>query len=263
MSTTTSFKQVIEAGFDDHSFLPFHVETCSGIGGHELFSDKSGLSRPPIIFVHGNSVDSSCWTTIMSYLYDTGYNGDELWAIDFAERGESHPRMSEQLDEFISSVLEYTGAESCQLVGHSLGATGIRYWLETTNSYNIVDTVVYIAGAIHGTDMCNFGFLMDDELTRPCDRISRDAMRDETNVLAQLNNFTGETPGDVDYYTIRAMFDEFFVTNPTSPHLDNAIDNMVIPTTHTGLLTHTKVCKLLCDWLDSEYDVDDDQRLAQ
>ena len=200
----------------------------------------------PIIFVHGNIVDSSCWNSILEYFLEEGIPGSKLWTIDFDNVGEPHDSMAEQLEEFVDRVLKKTEASEVQLIGHSLGATGIRYWMESYDRYDAVETVIYMAGAIHGTYMCLLEDWFDDEITEPCQRISVDAMN-RGNLLSDLNE-GDETPGDVDYYTIRASCDRYFLMNPTSPKLKGANENVTIFTTHRGLLQNSKVKRKLVEW---------------
>lgn len=197
------------------------------------------------LFVHGNMADSSCWNDILEYLIDSGVDGSKLRTIDFDNVGEPHDSMAEQLEEF---YIENLDGETINIIGHSLGATGIRYWLEEYNRYDCVKTVVYMAGAMHGTYVCLAKDWFSKDVTEPCNRFSVDAFTEDDNPLAQVNE-GDETPGDVNYYTIRAMFDKFFVFNPTSPKLEGAENNLVVTSTHNGLLKSLQVKEALYEWL--------------
>lgn len=200
------------------------------------------------LFVHGNLVDSSCWNDVINYLVDKGVSCKKLWTIDFENVGEPHDSMAEQLEDFY--INNFQGQE-INVVGHSLGATGIRYWLEKYDRYDSVDSVVYMAGAMHGTYMCMLEDWFSDDITEPCERISVSSLKNKDNLLAQINS-ENETPGDVEYYTIRAMFDRYYTFNPTSPKLRGAEKNLLVVSTHRGLLTNLQVKEALYEWLFEE-----------
>lgn len=200
----------------------------------------------PTLFVHGNGASADSWYSTIAHLMDKGVNRDCLYTIDFDGPGTEHHTMSNEIDKRVKEIRS-RHKKPVNLVGHSLGATGIRYWLEDKDRYDWVDTVVYIAGALHGTSVCSLRGMLSDDMCRPCNLISRSAMTDEDNILAQLND-GDETPGDVDHYTIRSIWDRCFILNPLSPTLDGAT-NVSIPSSHTGVLEHEMTHEYLYNWL--------------
>lgn len=220
-----------------------------GWGGYQYFETEPGASRPPVIFVHGNKHDACDWDSHAEFLLEHGFSGDELWAISFSDPTPSHDQMAIELDRFITAVLAVTDSEQVQVVSHSLGVTGARFWMDEYDAYDRVDTFVGLAGANHGTALCPF--LEQTPLSGPhtdvCDFIGIDRLDDPSHPLNQLNQ--NETPGDVDYYTIRGAYDEFFLSNPMSPCLEGAEANVRILEDHTGVRDSSITKQYLLEWL--------------
>jgi pimeloyl-ACP methyl ester carboxylesterase len=229
-------------------YLPWDPEgRYGGICGSYFFGDIPRREHVPVVFVHGNTADATDWLPLMERFLDRGDTGEDHWAITFRRASPSHDSMVDQLDAFVRRIREYTGHEAVHVVAHSLGVTGARYWLARADRYDWVDSFVGIAGANHGSALCQrldrsgvplgtarARFLNPDRLDRP------------DHPLARLNE--NETPGDVDYYTIRATKDRFFPDDPTSPRLAGAT-NVAVPGTHDGLLDSDATFARLSGWL--------------
>lgn len=232
----------------DAEYLPWDpAGRYGGICGSYFFGDIPRRAHVPIVFVHGNTADGTDWLPLMERFLDRGDTGEDLWAITFRRASPSHDSMVGQLDDFVRRVREHTGHDAVHVVAHSLGVTGVRYWLDRRQRDDWVDGFVGIAGANHGSALCArldrsrvplpagaVRFLNPDYLDRP------------DHPLARLND--DETPGDVDYYTVRATEDRFFPEDPTSPTLAGAT-NVAVSGTHDGLLDHDATFEHLATWL--------------
>jgi len=232
----------------DAEYLPWDPNgRYGGICGSYYVGDIPRREHVPIVFVHGNTADATDWLPLMERFLDRGDTGEDLWGITFRRASPSHDSMVGQLDNFVKRVREHTGHDAVHVVAHSLGVTGVRYWLDQRNRYSWVDSFVGIAGANHGSGLCQHldrsrvplpngavRFLNPSHLERP------------DHPLARLNQ--NETPGDVDYYTIRAPKDRFFPDNPTSPTLAGAT-NVTVPGSHDGLLDQDATFDHLAAWL--------------
>ncbi|WP_306053339.1 esterase/lipase family protein [Natronococcus wangiae] len=240
----------------DDSQLPFDTDGYGGWGGHEFHGTDPGLEHAPVVFAHGNTRDACDFLEHADFLLERGFAGDDLWAITFGREGASHEEMRAQLDAFVDNVLEYTGADSVQVVGHSLGVTGLRYWMdgldEHPDRYDRVETVVGLAGANHGTWTCGPGCEEGPGTSRVCRFISHSCADTPGEPLYELNA-PDETPNDgaIDYYTIRGRYDEFFLVRPESPVLEGA-ENVVLETDHDGVRTSEATKQLLYEWLSVE-----------
>ena len=232
--------------------LPFETdESYGGWGGHSYHGTESGLTQRPVVFVHGNGRDACDFDEHAEYLLERGYRGDALWSITFERETSTHADMAEQLDSFVGSVREETGTERVDLVGHSLGVTGIRHWLEETDRYEWAHSVVGLAGANHGTWTCGPGCSAGPGTTRVCGFISHACADTPDEALYELNE-PDETPGSVAYYTIRGTEDNFFQTRPSSPELDGAQNVALEGADHDGVRTSEATKELLFEWLSDE-----------
>lgn len=237
----------------DGSQLPFDTDGYGGWGGHEFHGTDPGLEHVPVVFAHGNTRDACDFLEHAEYFLERDFAGDDLWAITFGREGSTHEEMRAQLEAFVDAVLEYTGAERVQVVGHSLGVTGLRYWIdgldEHPERYDRVETVVGLAGANHGTWTCGPGCEEGPGTTRVCQFVSHACADTPGEPLYELNA-PDEAPHDdeIDYYTIRGRYDEFFALRPESPVLEGA-ENVVLNADHDGVRTAEVAKQLAYEWL--------------
>jgi pimeloyl-ACP methyl ester carboxylesterase len=200
------------------------------------------------VFVHGNQRDACDWREHAEFFLKRGYRGDELWAITFADGSPSHDAMAAQLDHFVARVCERAGVGEVAIVAHSLGVTGARYWLSECDRYDRVETFVGLAGANHGTVLN--GWCADAGLTDGTYKMSPFLRADyeyrDDHPLARLN--ADETPGDVDYYTIRGTEDPLFWRCEESPQLDGAT-NVALDTDHDGVRTDHSAKEYVFEWV--------------
>ena len=241
----------------DDSRLPWDAGgRYGGWGGHAYHGTEPGADRPPVVFVHGNQRDACDWQAHADFFLNRTYTGDALWAVTFREGSPSHPSMAETLEAFVGRVREETGAERVSVVAHSLGVTGIRYWLYEYDRYDWVESFVGLAGANHGTVLSSWA--ADAGMTRGTYRMSpflrADYDDDEDHPLARLNE--NETPGDVDYYTIRGTEDPLFWRCADSPALEGAEENTVLPVDHDGVRTARRAKELVFEWLSGTHPYD-------
>ena len=144
------FPPGFEAPVSNETGLP--VKGWGGGGG--------GVTRTPVIFVHGNTVSAEFWRPVREYFLQKGYRPDELWALsygfDTARHFDSNDLSVPTLDEFVTAVLRYldkrgTGpVHQVDVIGHSLGVTLVRQWMKQTNKYHLVRSFVAANGANHG-----------------------------------------------------------------------------------------------------------------
>jgi len=65
--------------------------------------------------------------------------------------------------------------------------------------------------------------------------------------LSELND--NETPGEIDYYTIRGRYDSLFWVDQASPRLDGAVENVVLPTDHNGVRDSAAAVERIFSWV--------------
>lgn len=227
--------------------LPWKPIHYSGWGGHSHFGTQEGTTRPPIVFVHGRTRNASDWNSHAQMFLDDGYLGDELWAISFDGLLNTHDEMASQLDDFVATVEDYTRSE-VSLVCHSLGVTAGRYWMDAYDRYSWVSKFVGLAGPNHGTSTSWMAPSFYLPIESAMNEISRTGGRPSW-FLREMNE--DETPGDVEYYTVRGARDSYFVDCPLSPELEGAEENVVLPYGHDGVKDSVETRNHLRNWLPS------------
>jgi pimeloyl-ACP methyl ester carboxylesterase len=182
--------------------LPISNETDETIGG--FGGDGGGLTRTPVIFVHGNTVSANFWLPAREYFKSKGYHGDELWALSYGWNSvrafDSADLSVPTLERFVTGVQSYLSQKAgrpvrqVDIVAHSLGVTLVRQWMMQENAYHRVRNFIGACGANHGV-----------WTARPDARGQNRAVSFElypsSPWLAQLNR-RGETPGPTRYMTL-------------------------------------------------------------
>jgi triacylglycerol esterase/lipase EstA (alpha/beta hydrolase family) len=240
-------------GRTDDSRLPWNAAGLyGGWGGHEYHGTEPGAERTPVVFVHGNQRDACDWTGHAEFFRQRSYRGDELWAVSFRDGSPSHAEMAATLEDFVCRVCEAADADAVDIVAHSLGVTGARWWLSKYDRYDRVETFVGLAGANHGTVLTKWahGAGLQDGTYKMSPFLRADYEEVEDHPLARLNE--EETPGDVDYYTIRGTEDPLFWGCPESPELAGAT-NVTLETDHDGVRTAKQARALVFEWTSGDH----------
>lgn len=242
-SASAAFGEECGWARDDDSHLPFSTGgPYGGWGGADYWGTAPGADQPPVIFVHGNGGTACNFNAIADELRGAGYKGDELWSIMFSEYTVNHDEMKVELDDFVQRVMAETGSDSVKIVSHSQGVTGVRYWMEEYDRFDWVDTSVMLAGPNHGVCVCpgcydtTLGQDYDGVMGagETCQFIALQCFSVPGHPLYEIN-LPDETPGDVDYYTFRGVYDPLYSCNIYSPYLDGA-ENDYIYDHHVGIL---------------------------
>jgi predicted alpha/beta hydrolase family esterase len=181
---------------------PLSSETgapMTGFGG-----TGGGVSRTPVIFVHGNTVSARYWLPDREHFMKAGYTGDELWAFgygwDNVRYFDSGDLSVPGVERMVTSVMDYLTRRTGQpvrqvdIVAHSLGVTTVRQWMKQTNSWHKVRNFIGACGA-------NDGVWTAWPDARGQNRVVSFELRPGSPWLAQLNRH-GETPGATRYMTL-------------------------------------------------------------
>ena len=170
-----------------------------GFGGN-----GGGVHRTPVIFIHGNTVSARFWLPAREHLKAAGYSDDEVWALgygwDNVRYFDSDDLSVPSVDRIVTSVMDYlskkTGrpVQQVDIVGHSLGVTLVRQWMQQTNNWHKVRNFVGACGA-------NQGVWTAWPDARGQNRVVSFELAPGSPWLAQLNRH-GETPGPTRYMTL-------------------------------------------------------------
>jgi pimeloyl-ACP methyl ester carboxylesterase len=163
-----------------------------------------GVTRTPLIFIHGNTVSARYWLPDREYFRKAGYTDDELWALgygwDNVRYFDSGDLSVQSVDRIVARVTDYlsqkTGRKIRQVdvVGHSLGVTLVRQWMKQTNSFHKVRNFIGACGA-------NDGVWTAWPEPRGQQRVVSYELSPDSPWLQQLSR-GGETPGPTRYMTL-------------------------------------------------------------
>lgn len=232
-----------------------HLTPWNTAHDYDVLSVQNMYTQDPsvddvIIFVHGNGRDAEDWRPYFDAFFDAGVDKDRLWAISFDNSTMTHNALARQLEDFVKNLFTWTGATTCSIIGHSLGVTVSRVWMERYDRYTNVETFVGLAGANHGVTTCPpqsvVSLLPDSHKYKPCQMIGSSVFT--PSEIETLNETVGETPGNVDYYTVRGTDDVFFVGDIDSPKLEGAT-NYKVQLGHDEVRESPKVIKKVCSWV--------------
>lgn len=208
------FPEIIDASLD---------KPVIGFGGSE-----GPVTRTPVILLHGNN-DSPYPTTcnggfghikkLGQFLLDNGYTPREVWALGYQgdqcdlltsptnKSGEAHSAAANvpDLRAFVAAVLDYTGADQVDIVGHSLGGIVPREWMRQDNAYDKVRRLVAIDSPHYGIINCspnplNYYALDVNGGFDPDSAICEEFGAHDTPLLAALDR--EGTPGPTEYLSI-------------------------------------------------------------
>jgi pimeloyl-ACP methyl ester carboxylesterase len=208
----------------------FAVPTDASLGSPVLgFGAAGPVGRTPVILLHGNNdtpYPTACnpygdVARLGSYLLTRGYAPSEVWALGYQgdqcdlladqtrRSAEAHTTLANVADlrAFVRSVLEFTGAERVDIVGHSLGGVLARAWMREDHAGHLVRRLVTIDSPHHGIVNCSPDPLNYWQLPAlggftPDSAVCREFGAADTPFLTWLNHGT-ETPGPTRYLAVR------------------------------------------------------------
>lgn len=189
----------------------------------------------PVVLIHGTWLNSyNTWSMMAPQLAEAGY---KVYAFNYGRDTSSlsgRPRCvygarglldsRDEVAEFITKVMESTGAPQVDLIGHSQGVAQARMYLSDRGgadssdpSLSKVRTLIGIGGSNHGTKFCNIvplAHFAENKLRLPVNafvrRLLGQAAIDQminSDAMAHVNR-DGDTCAGVKYVMIATRFDE-------------------------------------------------------
>ncbi|HWE10856.1 MAG TPA: alpha/beta fold hydrolase [Solirubrobacteraceae bacterium] len=139
-----------------------HASPTASPPGANNWSCKATAAHPyPVILVHGTFEDmADNWQALSPLLYDNGYC---VFALNYGSYNGSGAigiygtgpiqNSAGQLANFVTRVLNATGASRVDIVGHSQGGMMPRYYMKFLGGAAKVHTLVGLAPSNHGTTL--------------------------------------------------------------------------------------------------------------
>jgi triacylglycerol lipase len=128
---------------DDGALRPRHV------GDESLLSADPDTAWMPVIFAHGYVHNRSAFLMATHMLRRAGFQN--IHSFNYNPLTCGIPVLAERLGREVQQLLEDTGAERVQLVGHSLGGIVARYYAQLLGGEETVDTVITLSAPHRGT----------------------------------------------------------------------------------------------------------------
>jgi triacylglycerol lipase len=158
------------------------------------------------------------WQDWLDAFAAAGYAPGEV-VVYQGSRCEPNTTTAERVGRIVDDLLARTGQQQVDLIGHSMGALGVRWCVKFGACGGKTDHVVTMSGANHGTIWAP-GLCMVEFWSAAC----RD-MRPDSPMLAALNA-GDETPDDAQWTTYVSIC-EFQILPQSSPMLDGADNHYV------------------------------------
>lgn len=172
----------------------------------------------PVVLVHGTfETAQSSWSALTPVLERAEYC---VFTIDYGENERGFQGTEEiedsaaELEDFIEGdggVLDRTGADEVQIVGHSQGGLMPRYYVKELGGEDVVDDLIGLNSSNHGTDNPFAPPAGDLGGCPACDQQFPYQFSDDGNEFTEELNTGDETPGDVSYTQIASRFDEIIL----------------------------------------------------
>jgi hypothetical protein len=119
----------------------------------------------------------------------------------------------------------------------------------------MIETFVGLAGANHGMVLTQWAYDagMRDGIYKMSPFLRADYASESDHPLSVLN--ADETPGEIEYYTIRGTEDPLFWNCSESPELAGAT-NLVLETDHDGVRLSRRARERCYEWIAGEHPYD-------
>jgi triacylglycerol lipase len=182
-------------------------------------SAQSGQDHDPVLFVHGFTRSSADFAAYKEKFIQTGWSADRLFTIDYT-LFTPNEAVGVQIAAKVAEIRATTGAAKVDIVAHSMGAYGSRYFLKNLGGAAVVDTFVSVSGPNHGTSTATVASCVLPFNGFFIPLVSCQQMVPGSAFLTDLNS-GDETPGDVNYVTLRTPGDDLVVPS-SSTELDGA-----------------------------------------
>ena len=110
-------------------------------------------TQNPILFLHGWTGSKYNWGAMINRFEAEGWINTTLFAFTFANSShyseEANIRNAKQIEEWVDQILNQTGAEKVDLIGHSMGGLSSRYYIKFLGGINKVDDFVCMGSPQH------------------------------------------------------------------------------------------------------------------
>ncbi len=189
------------------------ISPCCIDGKTNTTESKGSQPHNPILFLHGWTKSWMDWVFMRLWFKNDGWpNSSEFYsgyAYDFDDRNncsvQANINNAYKIKQWVEEILNETGAEKIDLVGHSMGGLSSRYYIKFLGGIDTVDDYVSLGSPHHG------------ELLTTCGSTG-------VNALAILLNEGDETPGGILNDTLGDRVDPILGATYNSTHIPGTVN---------------------------------------
>ncbi|MBJ7457728.1 MAG: lipase [Thermoleophilaceae bacterium] len=184
-------------------------------------------ANDPIVFVHGFTGTPASWNYFTSRFIADGYTSDDFASVSYGPY-DSNVATANKVQAAVEGLKASTGKSKVDIITHSMGGLGSRYYLKYLGGTSSVDEWVSIGGPNHGTTWA--------PVCVPIYPIPCAQMIPASPFQVKLN-LGDETPGSVRYLTQASTCDVIVVPSVATTPLVGATNKIV------GCLEHSAMNK--------------------
>jgi len=190
----------------------------------------------PVLLVPGWFDSARDLAAMRIHLLGAGWPGSHVGTLTFREPTGSNRDHAEELAAALGDLRSASGADSVDIVAHSMGGLAVRWYL-LTHPDAPVRRAVFIASPHRGTLSAHLAW-----------GDGRDDMMPGSPFLDTLNTRAPVPPG-VDVITVRTLIDTHIVPGESAT-LPGAPDYALCCSTHAGLLQDRDVLEIVRSFLE-------------
>ncbi len=215
--------------FDDSLFL-----SPPGASGMVNPTVMTAQNQNPILFLHGWTKRSTDWTTMRGWFRANEWPKTILYAYSFDKPGDSSVQgninNANQIKQWVDEILEETGAEKIDLVGHSMGGISSRYYIKFLGGIDRVDDYVSLGCPHHGCPLEGESFSDANSLLLSLNEgdetpggILNDTIGDRVAPYSGIIYNGTHIAGTINYTSIYSLVDEYIPPSSAKLHGANNI----------------------------------------
>ncbi len=211
---------------------------------NQLIESTPFQVQTPILFIHGVGGNSYNWDRMINRFKDDGWDNSSLFAYTFHDpsnaSAEANIANAYQINQWVSDILELTGANKVDIVAHSMGGLSSRYFLKFINSSDVIDDYVTIGSPHHGSPLSieygSLPFIISlnegDETPRG---VLNDTLGDRYDDIINVTYNGTHIPGSISYTTLYSKADTV-VTPYNTSRLEGAVNIVLEGLSHIDLV---------------------------
>jgi triacylglycerol lipase len=177
----------------------------------------------PILFLHCWTGDAQYWRWMKDWFLADGWSVSHLFAYTFDDHNncsfQSNVNNAYMIKQWVSGILNTTGANKVDLVGHSMGGLSSRYYIKFLDGIDYIDDYVSLGTPQHGENKTECG-------------------KQGVNILSQYLNEGDETPGGILNDTIGERIDPIWGNRYNSTHIEGDINYTSIYSLSDSVVPH-------------------------